>query len=71
MTLSADDRRANVAGAFALRRATVFRPAPNLNGSKVVLIDDVGTTGATLEACARMLKDAGAAEIHALTAARV
>jgi predicted amidophosphoribosyltransferase len=37
----------------------------------VVLVDDVSTTGATLEACARVLKDAGAREVRALTAARV
>jgi predicted amidophosphoribosyltransferase len=37
----------------------------------VVLVDDVSTTGATLEACARVLKDAGVKEVRALTAARV
>jgi predicted amidophosphoribosyltransferase len=37
----------------------------------VVLIDDVSTTGATLDACARALKDAGAKEVRAVTAARV
>jgi predicted amidophosphoribosyltransferase len=37
----------------------------------VVLVDDVSTTGATLESCARVLKDAGVKEVRALTAARV
>ena len=36
----------------------------------VVLVDDVRTTGATLDACARVLKDAGAREVRALTVAR-
>jgi ComF family protein len=70
VTLSAGERLANVAGAFAVRRATLFRAAPELEGSRAVLIDDVATTGATLEACARILKAAGAAEICGLTAAR-
>ena len=39
-------------------------------GQVVVLVDDVRTTGATLDACAYVLKDAGAREVRALTVAR-
>jgi ComF family protein len=64
--LSADDRSANVREAFVLSR----RAGP-LGGLCVVLVDDVSTTGATLEACARVLKQGGAREVRTLTAARV
>lgn len=44
---------------------------PRIAGAVLVLVDDVATTGATLEACARVLKAAGARQVLALTAARV
>jgi ComF family protein len=63
--LPAARRHANVRGAFALRRGI------DVSGQSLVLVDDVSTTGATLEACARVLKEAGAADVRAITAARV
>ncbi len=74
--LPAARRHANVRDAFALagprwpawRAASAKRAVRRLT---IVLVDDVTTTGATLEACARVLKAAGAREIRALTAARV
>jgi ComF family protein len=59
----AESRRRNVAGAFACREAS-------LAGRRVLLVDDVTTTGATLGACATALKLAGATSVHALAFAR-
>jgi predicted amidophosphoribosyltransferase len=56
-------RRANVEGAFAARPAV--RPSGAL-----LLVDDVMTSGATLDACARALLDAGHGPVYALTFAR-
>jgi ComF family protein len=66
--LPAARRHKNVRDAFEL-----WGGLPRaLIGSCVLLVDDVSTTGATLEACARVLKDAGGVkEVRAITAARV
>jgi ComF family protein len=63
--LPAAQRHANVRNAFRLRRRA------SVAGLIVVLVDDVSTTGATVDACARVLLGAGAREVRALTAARV
>lgn len=58
------ERRRNVAGAFALKRGQSVR------GKRIVLIDDVLTTGATAAECARVLLKAGAWRVDVLTLAR-
>ena len=62
--LSNRQRRANVAGAF-----TATRPS-QVRGRRILLVDDVMTTGATLNACATALKRAGAEYVGAVTSAR-
>jgi ComF family protein len=61
--LPASRRYANVRDAFAWRGG-------DLDGLTIVVVDDVSTTGATLNACAAALLAAGAAEVRALTAAK-
>ena len=53
-----------------LRNAFRLRPAADVRGLQVLLVDDVLTTGSTLSECARVLKRAGASSIYAATAAR-
>ena len=57
-------RERNVRGAFAVRAGRSFA------GKRVVIVDDVMTTGATVEECARVLKRAGASFVGVLTLAR-
>ncbi len=65
--LSRKERHANVRGAFAVDE----KQAAGLIGKNILLVDDVFTSGATLNGCARILKKAGAAQVYVLTIARV
>lgn len=65
--LSAGARKRNMAGAFEVPR----KAASTVTNGHIVLIDDVLTTGATLSACAKALKKAGAKRVDALVLARV
>jgi ComF family protein len=58
-----EERRRNVTNAFVCRDAKV-------SGKQIILIDDVCTSGATLESCAAALKNKGAASVWGLTLAR-
>ena len=62
--LTRGERAENMRGAFAMRSAD------DLQGRRIVLIDDVLTTGATASACARVLRAAGANEVQVWTVAR-
>jgi ComF family protein len=57
-------RRSSVANAFTVRHPKLIA------GQRLLLVDDVFTTGATVSACAASLKDAGAEEVFVLTVAR-
>jgi ComF family protein len=65
--LTAGRRRANADAAYGLRP---LMPPSRLRGRVLVIVDDVMTTGATIDACSRVLLDAGARSVRALTAGR-
>jgi len=67
--LGREDRAANVAGAFRLRRPG-RGGFPPISGRWILLVDDVVTTGATLAACAAALEQAGALAVSAIAVAR-
>lgn len=61
---SAEKRRANISGAYRVADAELIQ------GRRILLIDDIVTTGATLSECARTLLEGGAAEVVCATVAR-
>ncbi|MEW6686263.1 MAG: ComF family protein [Candidatus Edwardsbacteria bacterium] len=80
--LKVEERRENVKGAFAVypvrnslrclsswQISNGVKDKESLVGKKVILVDDVMTTGATINACAEVLRESGAKEVLALTAA--
>ena len=70
--LPAAERHRNVAGAFAPALNRGWRRTwPRLRGARVVLVDDVVTTGATVEACARVLRGLAVDDVRVLTLAKV
>ncbi len=62
--LEPDERLKSIRGAFRVRRAE------RIEGKRLLLVDDVYTTGATMNECARVLKAAGAASVIAFTLTR-
>ena len=65
--LSSQERERNVQGAFRVEK----EKRPLIEGRRVLLVDDVYTSGATVKACARALRRAGVSGIDVLTFARV
>ncbi|MEP3274758.1 MAG: ComF family protein [Stappiaceae bacterium] len=65
--LDITERQTNVRGAFNVP----VQLRPKLSGRRIVLVDDVLTTGATVDACSKVLKRAGASGVDVLTFARV
>ena len=61
-TLALDERRRNIRGAFAM--------AGDVRGRDVLVVDDVMTSGSTMDELARLLVSVGAAQVHALVVAR-
>jgi ComF family protein len=62
--LDREERMQNLRNAFRVRQTS------RVSGSHLILVDDVFTTGSTVEECARVLKRAGAASVRVVTVAR-
>jgi len=65
MELSKQEREKNLENAFIIKKPFDFA-----QGKKIFLVDDVYTTGSTMEECARVLKDAGAKQVWGIAIAR-
>ncbi len=63
--LDPEGRRKNISGAFVVGREHLT----DVRGRKILLVDDVITTGSTIKECARVLKENGASEVYAASAA--
>jgi len=63
INLNRDKRESNIEGAFKVKQDNF------VSGKEILLVDDVATTGATLNECARVLKQAGASSVWALVLA--
>ena len=63
-SLGARERYLNILGAFRVKKTDI------LKGKAILLVDDIFTTGATINECARVLMEAGAREVSSLTLAR-
>jgi len=64
MELSAKERQENVKNAFLIKKPE------EISGKKIFLLDDVYTTGSTMEECAKVLKESGAKEVWGISIAR-
>ena len=64
VNLGRNERLANVAGSFTVSTAERVR------GKRIILVDDVYTTGSTVKECAKVLRKSGAEEVAVLTLAR-
>jgi len=64
MELSGEERKENIKGVFLVKNKDLIQ------NKKILLVDDVYTTGSTMEECARILKEAGAKEVVGMVVAR-